>query len=187
MNSSGTYAATITTNGLSSPLSAGITVTVNAMPAKPTITRNGAQLVSSASSGNQWYKDGAAIAGSTGSSITPTETGDYSVKVSTNGCTSAESDKFNFAVTGVIDLGNNHFIKLSPNPVTDKVLLEFNLAGTASLTIQIIDMQGRICKTFTNQSSGTPLYFNGLNNGVYIANIISSNQKQRYTIRLIKQ
>jgi hypothetical protein len=187
VNAGGTYSVTSTSNGMVSALSNGIVVTVTSVPAKPTITRNGSQLVSSAPSGNQWYKDGVAINSATGNSITPTDAGNYSVKVSSNGCTSDESDKFNYTITGVVDLDNNHFIKLSPNPVTDKVRLEFDVAGSYNLTIQLIDMYGKICKTFTNQTSGSQLSFAGLNSGVYIANIFISNQKQHYTIRLIKQ
>ena len=186
-NASGTYTVTATTNGITSPQSNGIAVTVNPIPVKPTITRNGSQLVSSAATGNQWYKDGTAIGSATGSSITPTEAGNYTVKVTANGCASDESDKFNYTITGVIDLNNNQFIKLNPNPVKDKVLLEFNVAGSYLLTVQLIDMQGKICKTFTNQLSGSQLSFAGLNNGVYIANIFTNNQKQRYTMRLVKQ
>lgn len=186
-NTSGTYTATATTNGVASSQSNGIVVTVTSVPAKPTITKSGSQLVSSAASGNQWYKDGTIINGATANTITPGEAGNYSVKVTSNGCTSEESDKFNYTITGVVDLGNNQFIKLSPNPVTDKVRLEFDVAGSNSLTVQLVDMYGKICKTFTNQTSGSQLSFAGLNNGVYIANIFISNQKQHFTIRLIKQ
>lgn len=186
VTTSGTYAVTATTNGVMSALSQGVVVTVNAAPAKPTITRNASQLVSSASSGNQWYKDGAIINAANTSTFTPNEAGNYSVIVTENGCTSPESDKFNYTVTGVVNLDNNQFIRLSPNPVKDNMLLVYEMRGTTSLTIQIIDINGRICKTFTNKGTGSQLSLADLNNGVYIANIFTSNQKQRYTIRLIK-
>jgi len=109
------------------------------------------------------------------------------VIVNENGCTSPESNKFNYTVTGVINLDNNQFIRLSPNPVKDNMVLEYEMRGATSLTIQIIDINGRICKTFTNKGTGSQLSLAGLNNGVYTANIFTTNQKQRYTIRLIKQ
>ena len=187
VTSSGTYSVTVTINGATSALSTGTAVTVNPVPAKPTITRNASQLVSSVSTGNQWYKDGIPINGANTSTIIPTEAGNYSVIVTQNGCNSPESDKFNYTVTGVVNLDNNQFIRLSPNPVKDNMVLEYEMRGAISLTIQIIDINGRICKTFTNKGTGSQLSLADLKNGVYIANIFTANQKQRYTIRLIKQ
>ncbi|MGL2994935.1 Ig-like domain-containing protein [Flavobacterium sp. TSSA_36] len=96
-----TITFTVTTKfGCSSSVSK--TITVTALPLKPSITTSGATsfcspgsvvLTSSASSGNQWYKDGVAITGATTSSYTATATGVYTVIVTQNSCVSAESDQ----------------------------------------------------------------------------------------------
>ncbi len=66
------------------------TLTVNAVPLTPTITAGSATnfctggsvvLTSSATSGNQWYKDGAVIGGATGTTYTATGNGLYTVVV----------------------------------------------------------------------------------------------------------
>jgi hypothetical protein len=186
-STSGSYAAVTVSNGVNSPLSNLIMVTVNPAPAKPGITRNGTDLVSSSSSGNQWYKDGAAISGATGTTFKPVDAGNYSVKVTANGCSSPESDKYQYTVTGVINIDNTHYIKLNPNPVKDRVLLDFNLAGSNTVTVQIVDINGRICKTLTNQASGTQVSFTDLTNGLYIVKIYTRNQQQHYTMQLVKQ
>ncbi|WP_281238407.1 Ig-like domain-containing protein [Flavobacterium praedii] len=78
------------------------TITVTALPFKPSITTSGSTsfcapgsvvLRSSATTGNQWYKDGLVIAGATSSSYTATVTGVYTVIVTQNSCISVESDQ----------------------------------------------------------------------------------------------
>ena len=48
-------------------------------------------LTSSASLGNQWYKDGSPISGATNPTLEVSESGTYTVKVNANGCTSEAS------------------------------------------------------------------------------------------------
>jgi hypothetical protein len=69
----------------------GITVVVNAAPATPVISPNGAVLTSSASTGNQWYFNGTIIPNATSQTYTTTQNGSYTVIVTSNGCTSATS------------------------------------------------------------------------------------------------
>ena len=67
------------------------------IPAKPVVTMNGTQLTTSAEAKYQWFMGGAAIAGDTMQTITPTQDGSYSVAIiDANGCTSS-SDPFSFA------------------------------------------------------------------------------------------
>ena len=96
-----TITFTVTTKfGCSSSVSK--TITVTALPKKPSITTSGATsfcapgsvvLRSSATTGNQWYKDGVAIVGATASNYTATVTGVYTVIVTQNSCVSVESDQ----------------------------------------------------------------------------------------------
>lgn len=61
-------------------------------PAKPTITRQGNVLTSSAEEGNQWFYNYNEIAGATERSHTALQPGEYTVKVTQGGCTSTTSD-----------------------------------------------------------------------------------------------
>ena len=58
----------------------------------------GVLLTSSSASGNQWFKDGVAIAEATGNTYSTTQSGAYTVKVTTLCCTSAASAAVNVSI-----------------------------------------------------------------------------------------
>ncbi|CAM3400032.1 T9SS type A sorting domain-containing protein [Flavobacterium longum] len=91
---SGSYSVSVNNGNCDSAVSATTTVTVNALPATPTITASGATtfcaggsvtLTSSSATGNVWSN------GATTASITVSEAGSYSVSVDNGTCTSAVS------------------------------------------------------------------------------------------------
>ena len=98
---SGSYSVKITSIACESPASNQIAVTVNPIPAAPTITATNHAifceggnviLTSSENSGNQWYKNGILIPGATGKNHTATTPGDYSLTFTNlNGCASPVS------------------------------------------------------------------------------------------------
>jgi hypothetical protein len=96
----GNYTVVVTTNGCPSAASALTAVTINPAPPMPTITPGGpttfctggsVTLTSSSASGNQWYLNGNPIGGATNQAYVATATGNYSVAVTANGCTSVPS------------------------------------------------------------------------------------------------
>jgi hypothetical protein len=185
-NASGAYTVTATNNGLTSPQSTVITVQVNAMPAKPVITQNGGELVSSIATGNQWYLNGTLIPNATGQVCKPTATGNYSVKVTNGGCAGPESEKYNYLYTAIIDLSGDNFISLTPNPVIEKAYLKFTLNGINTLSVQVFNLQGQVGKSWNNLSTGATLDLATLPGGIYFVRVMSSNGKLNYTFRLLK-
>jgi len=109
---SGVYTAQLNALGCHSQFGRNITVTVNPLPATPTITPNGpttfcaggsVTLQSSSATGNQWYLNNALISGQTAQTLVASAAGDYTVVVTDgNNCSSAAS-----AVTTVL---------VNPNP-----------------------------------------------------------------------
>ena len=105
----GTYTVTLdVSSGLASVCgeSATQTIVINPVPATPTISPAGpltycanapATLTSSAASGNTWSN------GPSSASITPTVSGDYTVTVTENGCTSGVSNTVSVTVTPAED------------------------------------------------------------------------------------
>ncbi|MEP6485231.1 MAG: carboxypeptidase regulatory-like domain-containing protein [Rudaea sp.] len=98
---SGNYTVQVTDgNSCVSTASAATTVTVNPIPATPTITPEGpttffaggsVTLDSSSATGNQWYLNGNPIGGATNQQYVATASGDYTVTVTNGGCASASS------------------------------------------------------------------------------------------------
>jgi hypothetical protein len=97
---SGDYTVTTTASGCSSAPAAAIAVTVNPIPATPTITPGGpttfcesgsVMLTSSSASGNQWYLNGNPMGGATNQTFSATASGTYTVTNTASGCTSGPS------------------------------------------------------------------------------------------------
>jgi hypothetical protein len=98
---SGSYTVTVTdVNSCTSAPSAATVVTVNSIPATPTITPGGpttfcaggsVTLTSSSASGKQWSLNGNPIGGATSNTYVATAGGSYTVIVTTSGCSSAAS------------------------------------------------------------------------------------------------
>jgi Carboxypeptidase regulatory-like domain len=97
---SGSYNVVVTTNGCSSAPSASTTVTVNPIPATPTVTPGGpttfcsggsVTLTSSSATGNQWFNGVTLLVGETNQNYIATTSGNYNVVVTANGCSSAHS------------------------------------------------------------------------------------------------
>ncbi|MBD0257492.1 MAG: SprB repeat-containing protein, partial [Cytophagales bacterium] len=102
----GTYSVTVTANGCTGP-AATVAVQVDPQVTMPTISGNNAfcqggntVLTSSAATGNQWFKDGVAIAGATAPTLTVSAAGAYSVTVTSGAC-SASTAVFNVSQTHV--------------------------------------------------------------------------------------
>ena len=148
------YTVKVTVSGCTSNSSVGITVVVNNIPATPSITAAGNNIVSSASAGNQWYNNGVIIANANGSTYTPTTSGNYTVIVTVNGCASAASAPFNFTVTAINSPSLDERILIAPNPVRDQLIITYN--GNSSLfQLKIVDINGRLLveKDFTNSTT----------------------------------
>jgi hypothetical protein len=97
---SGNYTVIVTASGCPSAPSAATVVTVNPIPPTPTITPGGpttfcaggsVTLTSSSATGNQWHLNGNPIGGETNQTFVASASGNYTVVVTANGCTSAPS------------------------------------------------------------------------------------------------
>jgi FG-GAP-like repeat/IPT/TIG domain len=108
-NTSGAFFVRVTnTNSGCNNYSDTVNVTVNAIPATPTITLVPAKAVfcdnetikfsSSAVAGNQWYRDNVLISGATGIEHITARTGNYTVRVTQNNCSSFSSAGINITV-----------------------------------------------------------------------------------------
>jgi PKD repeat protein len=77
-----------------------LNVTVTPQPSKPTITQNIGDLLSSSTTGNQWFNNNTNLTGQVSANLHPVQNGSYTVQVSQNGCLSPMSDPFLLNIEG---------------------------------------------------------------------------------------
>jgi hypothetical protein len=164
-----------------------ITVSVGPAPATPTITRDAnGNLTSSATSGNQWYKNGAEIIGATSTLFKPTEVANYAVKIQ-GVCVSPMSTIYYFLITDVINLSATEFIKLAPNPFQNKLNFDFVIKGYQKLNLDVFELAtGRKVTSRVGLTPGSPVYLPELSGGTYIVRITSADGKLSYQFKMMK-
>jgi predicted outer membrane repeat protein len=177
---SGTYSVEISQSGCTSK-SAGVVVTVNALPTIPVVTKAGNVLSSTAASGYQWYKDGVIINGATSQTYTATASGKYRVEITdANGCKNI-STLFNF--NGVDDIQQSIYVRITPNPSNG--LFTLNVEGVEGATQVIIynltgkevmrkSYRGVMAIDLSEQAAG-----------VYLVNVL--NNQHTATVKVIKE
>lgn len=117
ISTAGSYAVKLTsTDDFTGPWSDTITVSIELLPDTPHITRSGLTLYSSSNIGNQWYKNGNALSGVTGTIYMVNQPGIYGLTVkNAHGCISSmdtiviDSSEF-FPSKPSITPGGNIFI-----------------------------------------------------------------------------
>lgn len=136
-----------------------LSVTTKDVPAKPTISRDAnGNLVSSATAGNQWYKDGALLSGSTGTTYKPDAVAQYTVKSTVNGCTSAASEQYYYILTAVSNLSTNNLIRIYPNPASASIQIEYDPASMGLIQFEILDFSGKIITKRKTLRPGTHIF-----------------------------
>jgi hypothetical protein len=110
----------------------------------PSISQVGNTLVSSASTGNQWYANpGGIISGATGNTYDPPADGLYYVVVTDiNGCLSDPSPDFNFILSGIESVLSLSFA-VYPNPADDYTTISFSGYPGLITEVALIDLAGR--------------------------------------------
>lgn len=140
-------------------------------PTKPTISQNGAELTSSATSNNQWYFNGNPISEATSQTYSAIATGSYQVGVSSeDGCISM-SDIYTVTTTGGINIISDKDIKIYPNPAKDNIVIE----GVSKAKIELFNLQGQFIKNVNATGNKTSMDISDVNNGVYSIKITTTD------------
>ncbi len=120
-DSSGSYTVQTTSNGITTVSPPQIVNVITIPP--PVITENdSANLVSSTGTGNQWYYD-SYLALDTTRIIKPGAAGTYTVTETRDGCTSVPSMPYYWGGAQAIQLPDDQYIRVYPNPVTNFLLI----------------------------------------------------------------
>ena len=122
-----------------------ISMTVNPTPSTPSISNNGNLLTSSASTGNQWYKDGTIIFGANSQNYLVTQNGSYTVKVTNGNCISQGSLPFYVGNLSINEQNIDENFMIFPNPAnTHFSICLGNFSLTPNHTIIIENSLGQV-------------------------------------------
>ncbi|HEX6333979.1 MAG TPA: T9SS type A sorting domain-containing protein, partial [Flavisolibacter sp.] len=119
----------------------------------PSISQSGSSLVSSISTGNQWYLNGNAIAGAAGSTFNPTQGGAYTVTVTDNFGCQRTSAAFSWWPTSTGVVNDPEFnLNVFPNPNPGAFVVRFKASKRENVTLELLNVQGQTVqvKSFQN-------------------------------------
>jgi len=170
----GNYTVVVTTSGCPSAASTATTVTVNTTPSTPAISPGGpttfcpggsVTLTSSSATGNQWLLNGTPIGGATNQNYVATASGNYTVVVTSAGCSSTAS----------IIVSVNASDAINPTAVCQDI--NVYLDGTGNATIVAADLDGGgtdNCGSVTVTASQTAFSCADIASPVFANNLIIS-------------
>ena len=148
-----------------------VAIIVKPIPQTPIISQNGNDLVSNTVNGNQWYDQNGIISGVISFIFTPSQSGNYYVIVTENGCESEPSNIIQFTLTGINTLNNNTSINLYPNPNDANFIIEINGITGIIYTLKIRNLLGEELlteKLITSSSKHIQsINLSKLSNGIY--------------------
>ncbi|MBU3743643.1 MAG: T9SS type A sorting domain-containing protein, partial [Sediminibacterium sp.] len=159
-------------------------------PVNPVITQQADSLVSSYTTGNQWYLNDTLLVGANNPSYKPTKSGIYKVIIyDAFGC-QLTSNTINFNVTALAEqMAEEIKLRVSPNPNKGRFNLSFSVTTKSDLWIDILDATGN--KVFAaNQSDFIGNYNKEINieqasSSLYVVRI--QHNKKIYLKKIIIQ
>jgi hypothetical protein len=184
---SGIYFVQSTSNGITTRSDSTATILIITVPV-PVISKNSDNnLMSSDTTGNQWYFNGTVIAGAMGQTLTPTLSGVYTVTSTAGDCVSDMSAGYTISLNNQVDLGDGQYIKIYPNPVKDHLVLKYLINDLDGASIAILDFQGRQIFTFQNlPAEGMTIDLSSLPEGMYFLKVNNSKTKVNGTMKIFK-
>jgi hypothetical protein len=177
VSQAGAYSVVVSDNGLCNATSSVVSASV-LLPIAVPISFNGSVLSIASGTNPTWFVDGILIAGANSNTLSPTKSGNYTVKTTDiNGCL-ATSLGYVLTITSVEEeISTEASAKIFPNPATDKFRVEYRTPERPkSVQAEIINLLGM---TLTSKNlSRQP-------NGVYTADFDASKQNQgKFFVRI---
>ena len=197
-NTTGSYTLKVTNTSTGCAKTAtAVSVTANAIPATPVVTRSGLTFTSNASTGNQWYKNGAIISGATATTYTATTTGCYNTNVTNAlGCSTVSDTLCVASITppsiqypgqngsNIEFTGENVStlqVAVIPNP--NNGAFELNIQNNemaAEATLSIFNVMGQIVytenMTLVEGELNKAIQLTHISNGIYFVRLQSNNR-----------
>ncbi|HEX7365888.1 MAG TPA: T9SS type A sorting domain-containing protein [Pelobium sp.] len=151
-----------------------LSVNVSATPNKPSISQTGNELNAgvAATGGYQWYSGSTKIDGATSITYTPTTNGSYLVQATSAGGCSSFSAPFNFFKTAIKEDAIFAGFTFYPNPVVDKLYVDFN----SRYEVSLLNLTGQEVLQQTDLQGKQELDLSALKRGVYLLRISSDGK-----------
>jgi len=175
-------------------VSAKTTITVNNLPAVPTIQRMGDVLSanSAAATAYQWIRNGVDMPGAANKQLTVNLPGTYRVRVTdANGCENT-SEGFDVILTDVNDdvvAGHQAALRVSPNPTNGRFIIETIVSEAGPVRIELVNALGELVMTLNETSVAgnfrATVDMGTLSAGAY--NVVVSAGNQRWVARMVRQ
>jgi len=141
-----------------------------AIPNSPSLSRDADNNLVSNSTGSIWYKDGVKIADTT-QKIKPTSNGIYTATTTQNGCTSSISEGYYYLTNAVSNLSNGEYFKISPNPTSGELNINYRFSSNKDVYISVVDMNGRDVILNRKITSGNKINLGSVSKGNYIIQV----------------
>ena len=190
VHNTGTYTLTysVTQNGCTAAKS--IVSQVDSMPATPVLTSNLNTVTSSVKGASYtWLLNGQAITANT-QTIDATASGNYSVIVGNNGCSSDTSAPLNLVYTSVEDNIISFSVNVYPNPAYNQVTVKGGGFNNKDLSLVIFSNVGSVVYTETislNQGQfENSINIDNLAAGVYYIQLSGENAIYRYKLSVVE-
>lgn len=157
----------------------------------PVITQNGTTLSSNFTANNQWYLNDVLIAGATGQTLVPAQSGNYQLKNTlVSGCTAISPVYTYIKTDGVTSTNNEIRLTAFPVPATTQLNVNFVAPSAGDLTLSLISTIG---KTVYTQNSAipagnfsTPVNVSELSAGTYILRVLLGQKAYSTKIIVVK-
>jgi hypothetical protein len=141
-----------------------------AIPGSPSLVRDTANNLVASMNGITWYKDGVKIA-DTSQKFKPTSNGIYTATTTQNGCTSALSQGYYYLTNAVANLSNGEYFKISPNPTSGELNINYKISSSKNINISVFDINGRAVLLNKKVESGSKVNLGAISKGNYIIQV----------------
>ena len=145
-NRAGLYQAQVSAGNCTN-VSGGLTIKYT-NPLPPLISYLNGTLTSSPGANLQWYLNGNAISGATSLNFTPTESGNYSIKlIDVNGCP-VVSDNYRISILANEEVNPYLQITAFPNPTQEEIILGLPdaIIIQKAVKVQLWNLQGQLIR-----------------------------------------
>jgi len=155
-------------------------------PSTPILSRDSDNNLVSNSTSNIWYKDGVKIADTT-QKIKPTSNGIYTATTTQNGCTSALSQGYYYITNAVPNLSNGEYFRISPNPTSGELNINYRFSSGKDVYISVIDMNGRNLILNRKINSGSKINIGSFSKGNYIIQVNDKTGRLITSQKVVKE